>query len=244
MPRTARIIIPDYPHHVVQRGHDRRACFFCDDDRRFYLEQLTREGARCGCLIHAYVLMTNHVHLLATPSTPDALSEMMRAVNLRLTPRINRREGRRGTLWESRFKSAVVDSDEYLLACYKYIEFNPVRAGMVDQPRRFPWSSHGANAGQCEDPLVTPHALYDSLACSAEARQRIYTDLFTQDLSRVDYRAIRTATAAERPIGGDAFKARVGSLVGRNLLPKRRGGRREGAGRPGGRRKQGGRAVN
>ncbi len=217
---------------MVQRGHDRRPCFRTLEDRRFYLKHLGRAMVKFGCQVHAYVLMTNHVHLLVTPSASTALSEALRAVNLRLTQRINAREGRTGTLWESRFKASTIEADEYLLACHRYIELNPVRAAMVAHPAEYPWSSYAANAGLRADPLVSPHPLYQALGSSGHARQRAYRTLFLGISSRTDERDIRTATASEHPLGHAGFRTRLGVLTGRDLSPRRHGGRRAGAGRP------------
>jgi len=233
MARLPRLVVPDYPHHVLQRGHNRQPCFLSDADRRYYLEQLTSEAGPAGCAIHAYVLMTNHLHLLVTPSRQDSLSRLMRAVNLRFTRRVNARLGRTGTLWESRFKSIVIEADEYLLTCHRYIELNPVRAGMVRDPGSHRWSSHAANAGEGIDLLVTPHSLYLDLGGCEFSRKREYRRLFEWGLSNVDTHAIRSATARGRPLGNDGFLEELAVRTGRDVVPRQHGGLRSGAGRPG-----------
>ena len=139
MPRARRITIPALPHHIIQRGNNRQAIFFDDEDYRFYLQCLRQAKAKCACRIYAYVLMTNHVHLLVEPTRERDLGRFMQSVGRRYVRYINQRYGRSGTLWEGRFKSAVVSRDEYLIVCSRYIEWNPVRAGLVTHPRDYPW---------------------------------------------------------------------------------------------------------
>jgi putative transposase len=232
MARVARIVIPGLPHHLVQRGHDRKPCFFSEADRRWYLAELGDAARQFGCEIHAYVLMTNHVHVLATPVDPRSLWLTMKRLNQRYVRRINRRLGRTGTLWEGRYKSCVVDSDSYLLSCYRYVERNPVRAGMTTRPADHLWSSHRANATGEPDPLVVPHAAYLSLATTERRRQAAYAALFLQGECQHALERIREATRRERPLGGDDFLRRIESLAGVDLTSDRRGGSRKGSGRP------------
>jgi len=163
MGRPPRLELPDVPLHVVQRGNNRAACFFNEVDRRFYLKCLATAALARGCAIHAYVLMTNHVHLLVTPSEAGAVGAMMQDVGRRYVRVINSIHGRTGSLWEGRFKSSLIDSESYLLTCHRYIELNPVRARMASDPRDYPWSSYRAHAFGAEDGLVSDHRLYRSL---------------------------------------------------------------------------------
>ncbi|MBA8885076.1 transposase [Dokdonella fugitiva] len=160
MARLPRIEFADIPQHVVQRGNDRQPCFLEDADYRRYLRGLQEAALDHGCHIHAYVLMTNHVHLLLTPTTVGAVSRMMQQLGRGYVGYFNTAHHRSGTLWEGRFKSNLVDSERYLLTCYRYIEMNPVRAGMVEEPGAYRWSSYGHNASGGPDAIVTPHPIY------------------------------------------------------------------------------------
>jgi putative transposase len=169
MPRTARVVLVDCPLHVVQRGINRNDCFFSESDYRTYLRYLADFSVRFGCSVHAYCLMTNHVHLLLTPHGADSCAMLMKRLGQCYVQTVNHRLGRTGTLWEGRFHSSLVTSDSYLLNCYCYIERNPVRAGMVISPDQYPWSSHGANAGG-HSGFVRAHPAYQSVGVTAYKR--------------------------------------------------------------------------
>jgi putative transposase len=141
MPRKRRFFLPDIPVHVVQRGNNRQAVFFDDNDYRVYLDWLADAASQHGCLVHAYVLMTNHIHLLMTPATDQSISAALQALGRRFVPYINHSYQRTGTLWEGRFKASPVQNEDYLLTCYRYIELNPVRAGMVENPADYACSA-------------------------------------------------------------------------------------------------------
>ncbi len=173
MPRKRRFFLPGVPVHVVQRGNNRQAVFFDDNDYRAYLDWLGRAAGEHRCSIHAYVLMTNHVHLLMTPADGQAISATLQALGRRFVPCINHSYRRTGTLWEGRFKASPVQQEGYLLACYRYIELNPVRAQMVDKPDDYPWSSYRVNALGEHNPLLSPHPLYLALGGCARAPGRL-----------------------------------------------------------------------
>lgn len=181
--------------HIVQRGHDRRECFRTDDDFRYYLSLLGEAARRASCAVHAYVLMTNHVHLLVTPTDASAAGRMMHRVAGMYAYRFNSRYTRSGTLWESRFWSCLIDSERHLVACSRYLELNPVRAGMVTHPRQYPWSSYHGNAECGGDALLTPHSLYTSLGHTDRERAASYAELFSTGLDTDTVEAIR------RPFG-------------------------------------------
>lgn len=164
MPRRARLMLAHTPIHVIQRGNNRQACFFTTRDYQTYLKWLEEYAAQFGCHIHAYVLMTNHVHLLLTADTTGATAELMKRLGQRYCQYINRTYHRTGSLWEGRYRSCLTQEDNYLLACYRYIELNPVRAGIVNHPGAYRWSSYRANGQGTHCPLLTPHPLYESLA--------------------------------------------------------------------------------
>ena len=226
MPRRARLALDGVSTHLVQRGIDRGACFFRDEDRLHYLALLAELAPALGCAVHAYVLMTNHVHLLVTPSRADALSRLMRHLNQRYVQAVNRAYLRSGTLWEGRFRSCLVDSEAYVLACQRYIELNPVRAGIVRDARDYPWSSHRMNASTLPSALLTPHEVFLALAPDATSRVAAYRALFAQALPGDVVAGIRRATAGSYALGGPRFQEQVGAMAGRRVVPGVPGRRR------------------
>ena len=201
MARVARSVLTDCPLHIVQRGINRSACFFADCDYYTYLGLLSTFSARFNCSVHAYCLMTNHVHLLVTPHETDACSQFMKNLSQQYVQRTNYRLGRSGTLWEGRFHSSLVTTEHYVLACYRYIELNPVRAGMVKSAARYGWSSHAVNAGTRHAGFIRPHATFDALGTSGEQRRLAYQGLCDSGLSQEDLNEIRSATRTGRAIG-------------------------------------------
>ena len=194
MPRRGRLIVAGCPLHVVQRGNNRSHCFVVDEDRRFYLFQLHRLLGRFDCRLHAYCLMTNHVHLLVTPASDTAwLGLLMKNIGQLHSQYMNRKYGRTGALWEGRFRSSVVQSERYLLACYRYIELNPVRAELVSHPEYYEWSSYRANTQGTSSVLITPHAEYLRLGGTDSERRRRYADLVAEGLQETDLAQIRLA---------------------------------------------------
>jgi putative transposase len=206
MARVARLVFPDVALHVIQRGNNRNACFAHDSDYLTYLSTLRQLALKHECKVHAYCLMTNHVHLLLTPSSAEACSLLMRDLGRSYVLYFNRRHDRRGTLWEGRFRSCIAESSQYVMACYRYIELNPVRAGMVGDPGSYAWSSHAANVGLRPDPRLEPHCEYLALA-NVASPQAIYRGLFTQPLDEGMVRAIREATNGGYPLASKAFIA-------------------------------------
>ncbi len=220
MARLPRPDLAGIAQHVVQRGNDRLPCFYDDDDRRRYLAALRHVARRYSCLIHAYVLMTNHVHLLATPATTGAISRMMQTLGRLYVADFNARHRRTGTLWEGRYRSCLVGGARYVLACHRYIELNPVRAAMVAQPVDFPWSSHAANATGKHDPLLRPHTDYRALGESSEQRQTAYRALFDEVLSQQQVDEIRVYIQQQRALGDDRFQAAVERKLGRCAIAR------------------------
>ena len=215
MPRKPRMYLADVPCHVVQRGNNREACFFHDDDYRFYLDVLGDACRRYRVDVHAYALMTNHVHLLMTSRTVEGVSRVMQSLGRRYVQYVNRTYRRCGTLWESRHKASVVGAGQYLLACHRYIEWNPVSAGMVSHPGDYNWSSFAHNAWGRRDDLVSPHALYLALGEDTLARQSRYRELFASQLSKEQLHAIRTALDFSMPLGNDRFRQQIERALGR-----------------------------
>jgi putative transposase len=223
MARLPRLTIPGYPHHVIQRGNNRQAIFASDADRRYLLDLLAEYANKFMVGIHAYVLMGNHIHLLATPETEDGLSKMMQAVGRRYVRYFNDAQGRSGTLWEGRYRSTVIETDRYLLACMAYIDLNPVRAGMVASPKDFVWSSHGHYIGQRSDKLITPHPLVWELGNTPFAREAAYADLVHAGLSGDQERALTDSTLRGWALGGPEFAAELQKQTERRLAPLRAG---------------------
>ena len=217
MARHPRLIVPGVAVHVIQRGNNRTACFVEDSDYLTYLAHLRHLSGNYECDVHAYCLMTNHVHLLLTPQTSDSCGLLMRDLGRCYVRYFNRRHGRSGTLWEGRFRACVAESSAYVLACYRYIELNPVRAAMVKHPIDYPWSSHASNSGLRADPMLTPHCEFAALASHPAARQAAYRGLFEQPLDEHWLKSIRDATNGGYPLASDAFKSALpsGSRLGR-----------------------------
>lgn len=231
MPRQKRYRIPDIPQHLTVRGNDRRACFFKPRDYRRYLELLQKAALKHRCEVHAYVLMTNHVHLLVTPRVPDGISLMMQAIGRRYVQQINTLYGRTGTLFEGRYKATVVSSDGYVLRCYRYIELNPVRAGMVAVPSAYPWSSYGHNALGFGDPVLTEQQSYVGLGRAAGTRQSAYRNLIREAPSDEELEKIRLSTRLGWPMGNDRFKEEIQEILRGRISCNSWGGARSGSGR-------------
>ncbi len=223
MARLPRLDLPGIPQHLVQRGNDRQPCFADTTDYLRYRWELREAALKHGCAVHAYVLMTNHVHLLVTPEAPGGVSRMMQAIGRRYVGAFNARYRRTGTLWEGRFKSALVDSDTYLLTCHRYIELNPVRAGMVPLPGHYRWSSYRCNALGQPDAGITPHPRYLALGTCPDTRLCAYRALFDDVLDRADADALRIHTQQNKAFGNDRFRERIEALIGRSMEVRTRG---------------------
>ena len=223
MPRRPRIIVPDIPLHIIQRGNNRQACFYSEEDYLFYLESLEEYVKGTGCLIHSYVLMTNHVHLLLTPSRKDSAGALMKLLGQRYVQYINRTYKRSGTLWEGRFRSCVIQEDIYLFACQRYIEMNPVRAGMVDHPGEYRWSSYQSNGQGRESNLISFHPLYLSLGKTETERQLAYQELFRSELESGEIDRIRKATNGNFALGNSRFGEEISKMLDRRVTPGQAG---------------------
>lgn len=227
MARLPRIVVPGQALHIIQRGNNRQPCFFADDDYRFYLDCLSDAARRHGAQMHAYVLMTNHVHLLLTPDRESTPPTLLQSVGRRYVRYVNQVYRRSGTLWEGRYKSTLIDSDRYLLTCSRYIELNPVRAAMVAHPGDYPWSSFRGNAAGAEGPNLSPHPLYLALGDSPAARGQAYRALFDRHLDSQAVRAIREATEAGAVLGNNRFKEEIEAVLNRRVVRLPHGGDRK-----------------
>jgi putative transposase len=225
MPRRKRLQVPGLPTHIIQRGNNRQACFFADDDYQFFLDHLAQLATRFRCALHAYALMTNHFHLLLTSELDAGPSLLMKFLGQRYVQYANRTYRRSGSLWEGRFRSSLVQTERYLLACYCYIEMNPVRANMVRHPIEYPWSSYAANAEGKPVTWLTPHGEYLALGSDEEMRRAAYHSLFESDLDSGLLREIRVSTHGGYVIGNNRFREEIESALKLRATP-------HGAGRP------------
>ena len=223
MARMSRLAVAGYPHHLIQRGNNRAAIFLDDEDRARYLGLLRAAATAAGVALHAYVLMTNHVHLLATPAAGDALSRMMQALGRNYVGWFNHRHGRSGTLWEGRFRSGLVEGDAHLLGCMRYIELNPVRAGIVRAPADYRWSSARHHLGLGADPLLTDHALFWSLGNTPFEREAAWREFLGQPVAAAEVREFTAACLRGAAVGSAAFLARMNAETGRPVVPAQRG---------------------
>lgn len=231
MARPPRLDLPDVPQHIVQRGNNRGACFFEDSHRRLYKALLREAAAAADVAIHAYAQMTNHIHLLATPRRAGGVSAMMQALGRRYVPWINKDLDRCGTLFQGRFSTSLVHSERYLLCCYRYIELNPVRAGLAAVPEGYPWSSYRCNALGHPDELIVPHPVFTALGRTPEARQALYRAFVAEGVAADERDAIRSHLRQGRALGPAEFQAWVATLAGRpaSVVPRGRPRKKKGS---------------
>ena len=227
MARLPRFILPGQPQHVILRGNNRTEIFCAEADYLFYLEKLQSACKKYNCDIHAYVLMTNHVHLLVTPHEEQGLSKALQMLGRYYVQYFNYRYRRTGTLWEGRYKATLIDTEAYLLTCMRYAELNPVRAGMVKHPSEYRWSSYGYNALNQANNLVTPHPEYRRLGNNDEERRNAYRQLFKHHISKENINAIREATNKAWVLGDDRFKRSIQGKLKRRVEPTAKGGDRK-----------------
>lgn len=223
MPRRARLAVPGIPWHIIQRGNNRSPCFFSDADYDYYLFTLQKQSALHKCKIHAYVLMTNHVHLLVTPENVDSASLMMKHLGQRHTQYINRTYNRTGTLWDGRFKSCLAQDGGYALYCYRYIELNPVRAMMVYRPQDYRWTSYRANAQGEYSSIITPHTSYLGLGEERDERLKSYQKFVLSASGDESNGELRRATNGNYVFGSAKFKAEISSELSHRVEPGKPG---------------------
>ena len=223
MPRKPRFFLPDIPIHAIVRGNDKKNIFKDDSDKSAYLEIVKEASMDLQVFIHAYVLMDNHVHWLISSSFPENLSKFMQFLGRKYVPYFNHKYSKTGTLWEGRFKSSLINTDNYLLRCYQYIELNPVRAGMVNNPEEYVWSSYGANALEVPNSLITFHPVLATLGQNRQQQAESYRKSFVEFLDDQSIDAIRNAVQTGTPLGDHDFIAEVESLLGVKVGQARRG---------------------
>lgn len=226
MPRKTRNYLPYIPAHIVQRGHNRNSTFLYSSDFEFYKRVLGEGLKRYSLKLHAYCLMTNHVHLLVTPEFSDSISRMMQHIGRQYVRYFNNRYQRSGTLWEGRHKGSIVDAEGYLLACYRYIEMNPVVARIVNHPAGYKWSSYHHNALGKPDQLITAHSIYSSLSKDNRNVCRNYRQLFEVPLTESERDAVKTTLEANYPLGNERFRHQIEKAMGKPVGRLRPGGPR------------------
>lgn len=218
MARKPRLAPAGYPQHVIQRGNNRSVCFKCESDYIAYISWLKKFSSKFNVGIHAWVLMTNHVHLLCTPNLDNlGVSKMMQALGRMYVRYFNHKYERTGTLWEGRFHSSLVSNDEYLLTVYRYIELNPVRANMVEKPVEYKWSSYRINALGTSSTLCTPHPVFLNLGTTQNQRLANYRALFKEELPQTVINKIQSGTRKGLVLGSDTFKLEIETLTGHRL---------------------------
>ncbi len=227
MARLPRFVLIGQPQHLIIRGVNKEPIFYANEDYEFYLEKLKDACDKHDCDLHAYVLMTNHIHLLITPNKIDGLSKVIQMLGRYYVQYFNYTYKRTGTLWEGRYKATLIDSEYYALTCYRYIELNPVRASMVTHPSKYPWSSYHYNAQGNDNSCITPHPLYLSLGYDKQQRQSAYRQLFKSHIKMQTIEEIRFATNKSWVLGNDRFKSIIEQKLKRSVSPKARGGDRK-----------------
>ncbi len=223
MPRKPRFFLPGVPVHIVQRGHSREPVFFEDNDYLAYLRWLKEGAERYKVAVHAYVLMTNHIHILATAYDRDGIMRMMQYIGRHYVPYINHTYGTSGTIWEGRYKASLVHDEAYLLTCMRYIELNPVRADMVRSPGQYRWSSYRHNGQGKENELIRPHKLYKALGKTGPGRLEAYKALFKAHLDKGVLEDIRSAWQTGTPLGNERFRQKLEEKLKCKVGQARRG---------------------
>jgi putative transposase len=223
MARLPRLVVPNQPHHVIQHGIDLQPVFRDADDHVAFLTWLREAAKQFKIAIHAYVLMPDHLHLLATPSDDVGLGRMMQWIGRHYVPYFNQKYGRAGTLWQGRYKATVIDTERYFMACSAYIELNPVRSGVSPSAEDYPWSSYRHHIGASPAPLVTDHPLYWALGNTPFDREAAYKNLVEQGVAADMVSAITDATRKGWALGSEKFKSQLQKTGNRRVQPAKRG---------------------
>lgn len=223
MPRLPRLNLVDIPQHIVQVGHNNLACFFDDEDYEFYLHSLKLAADQYQVEVHAYVLLPNSIQIIATPKVPQGISSMMQSLGRRYVQYANHRYKRSGTLWGGRYKSSLIDTDAYLLTCYRYVELKPMYTGLSDGPEEYPWSSFHHHVGNTVNHLICDHRLYNALGDNAKSRASAYRKLFRYEFDRRLLDFIAETVKLGQVLGGDTFKEQIEKVANQRVRPLKRG---------------------
>lgn len=223
MARLPRLNLPDIPQHVVQTGHNNLPCFFDDEDYQFYLQSLKTSADQYQVDIHAYVLLPNMVQFIATPRIEQGLSSMMQSLGRRYVQYVNHRYRRSGTLWGGRYKSSLIDSQAYLLSCYRYVELKPMYLGLVNEPGDYAWSSFNFHASMAASDLIKDHKLYTALGETDRDRVQAYRKLFHYAFDNRLLTYIAETVKLGQVLGGDSFKERIEKIANQRVRPLKRG---------------------
>lgn len=223
MARLPRLIVPNQPHHIIQRGTDGTTTFRDDQDFRVFLHWLREGAAEYKVAIHAYVLMSNHIHLLASPADAEGMAKMMQWIGRHYVPYFNKRYSRIGTLWQGRYRTSVIDTERYFMACSRYIELNPVRAGLCHAPEEYAWSSYRHHVGLQPDTLITDHALYWSLGNTPFEREANYRKMVQETVSNAETEMLKSVLMRGWALGSEHFKQELARQVQRRVSPAKRG---------------------
>lgn len=223
MSRMPRFNLVDIPQHIVQVGHNNLACFFDDEDYQFYLHSLKLAADQYQVEVHAYVLLPSSIQIVATPRVSQAISSMMQSLGRRYVQYANHRYKRSGTLWGGRYKSSLIDSEAYLLTCYRYVELKPMYLGLVNEPSDYPWSSFHHHTAAERNHLIQDHRLYQKLGDSFEERAQAYSQLFRFEFDRRLFDYIAETVKVGQVLGGDTFKDRIEKIANRRVRPMKRG---------------------
>ena len=223
MARLPRLVIPHQPHHIIQQGNDSQYIYRDSEDYQQFLIWLRESAREFKVAVHAYVLMPNHFHLLATPSTERGLAQMMQRIGRYYVPWYNARHQRTGSLFQGRFKTSLIDAAAYFLKVSHFVEMNPVRTGVVADSLEYPWSSYHHHAGMRVDPVITDHALYWALGNTPFQREANYIDMCKRGLPEAEHARIEAAVLKGWPLASDAFKANLQETIKRQVLPAKRG---------------------
>jgi putative transposase len=223
MARLARLYVPDQPQHVILRGLAQQPAFVDEADYALFIDTLRSAARDYRLSVHAYVLLPDGVHLLVTPHDEASLPKTMQAVGRRYVAYFNRRHGRRGTLWEGRYRATVIEGERYFLVCSRLIELSPVRRQLAVAPEQYRWSSYGHHIGLSIDPVVTDHQLYWQLGNTPFERQRAYLQLCEQPLDPRTVDELQQATLKGWVLGGEPYRAWAAREANRRISPLQRG---------------------
>ena len=223
MARLPRLVVPNQPHHLIQSGIDRQAIFRAPEDYSAFLGWLREAARQFKVAIHAYVLMPNHLHLLASPADATGLGRMMQWVGRHYVPYFNAKYQRVGTLWQGRYRATVIDAEKYFLPCSRYIELNPVRSGLADAPSEYPWSSFAHHTGARSDPLITDHLIYWGLGNTPFEREAAYQKIMEHSPADEEVNLLTESVLKGWALGSEKFKSALEKQAKRRVSPARRG---------------------